>query len=273
LGRHRDALAGLGLGLCAISYDTVEILRVFAGRRGITFPMLADPDSTVIRRFGLLNEAAAPGSRDEGMAHPAVLLVDRDGVVRERFQEERYYHRLTTPAVLARLGAAAAVEGVHARGAHVDVRVAATDRAVHPGNRVTLYVDVTPERGVHVYGPGVAGGYRGLSVEIDAPPFLTVYPARYPAARPLALPWTDEPLIGYTESVRVAVDVALGTRQEMAVVLDAGAGLTLTGTVALQACDDRVCWPPDVIRVAWHFDLIPPDLIRAPETWQHTPRA
>jgi hypothetical protein len=251
----------------------MEILRAFAQRRGITFPMLADPDSVLIRRFGLLNESAAPGSREEGMAHPVALLVDADGTVRDRIQEERYYHRMTTPAVLARLGTAAAVEGGREALGHVEVRVAATDRAVHPGNRLTLYADVIPRPGVHVYGPGVAGGYRGLAVSVDPLPFLTVYPARYPAAARLALPWTDEPLIGYTEAVRVAIDVALGTRQEMAEVLGAGSGLAITGTVALQACDDRVCWAPDAIRVAWHFDLIPPDLARVPEAWQHMPRA
>jgi hypothetical protein len=256
-----------------VSYDSVEILRAFAARRGIGFPMLADPDSTIIRRFGVLSEEAQAGSREEGMAHPALLLVDADGVVRARFEEERYYHRMTTPAVLAAMGAAAAAEVARGAPADVEVRASATDRAVHPGNRFTLYVDVRLPPGVHVYAPGVGGGYQGLAVRIDPLPFLTVYPPRYPPAEPLALPWTDEVLAGYTGAVRVAIDVALGTRQEMAAVLEAGAGLELGGAVAFQACDDRVCRAPQTIRVTWHLDLIPPDLVRVPEAIQHRPRA
>jgi hypothetical protein len=76
---------------------------------------------------------------------------------------------------------------------------------------------------------------------------------------------------GYTGPARVEVDVSLGTRQELAALLEAGEDLTVEATVALQACSDRVCWPPRTIRVAWRFDLIPPDLERAPEDLQHKP--
>lgn len=75
--------------MCSNSYDTVEVLRDFAARRGITFPMLSDLDSRVIRTFGLLNEAHAPGERNYGVPHPVLLVVGRDGVVRRRYAEEQ----------------------------------------------------------------------------------------------------------------------------------------------------------------------------------------
>jgi hypothetical protein len=73
--------------------------------------------------------------------------------------------------------------------------------------------------------------------------------------------------------VRVAIDVVLGTRQELAAVLEAGQGVTVAGTVRLQACDDRVCWAPEAIPVRWHFDPRPPDLDRSPEPLQHKAKA
>lgn len=272
LERTRAELAALGLGVCAISYDTVEIHRAFAERRGVTFPLLADPDSTIIRAFGLLNETAVPGSREAGMAHPAILLVDEHGIVRERFAEERYYHRMTLPAVLYRLGAAAVVAHGLAQREHVRVRTAATQTAVHPGNRFTLVVDVLPRPGAHVYAPDVEG-YQGLALHVVPAPYLTVYPPVYPVPEDLALAWTDESLRGYRGPVRVTVDVACGTRQEMGRLLDAGQGLVINGTLALQACDDRTCWPPETVPLRWQFALVPPDLVRAPEAIQHRPKA
>jgi peroxiredoxin len=38
-----------GLGLAAISYDSVATLADFSARRGITFPRLADPRSETIK--------------------------------------------------------------------------------------------------------------------------------------------------------------------------------------------------------------------------------
>lgn len=269
LERTQSDFAALGLGLCSVSYDSVEILREFAARRGITFPMLADPDSAIIRRFGLLNEDVQPGTREHGVCHPGIFLVDASGIVRERFVERHFYHRMTMPSILWRMGAAMAGDHSVVERAHVGVRTSAPQDAVHPGNRVTLSVNVVPHPGVHIYGPDVGGGYQGLAVTLDPQPWLTAYPAQYPPARELVLPWSDEVLTGYTEPVRVEIDVALGSRQELAALLEAGQGLTLTGTCALQACDDQVCWPREATKIEWRFDLITPDLTRVQEPLQH----
>jgi hypothetical protein len=132
-------------------------------------------------------------------------------------------------------------------------------------------VEVLPRPGVHVYAPGVGGGYQGVALTVDAQPFFSTVPSRYPPPEPLRLPWTNESLAGYTGPLRIDTEILLGTRQELAALLEAGDGLTVEGAVALQACSDSVCWPPRTIRLAWHFDLIPPDLERVPEPLQHKP--
>ena len=47
-----------GIRLAAISYDSQAILIDFAKRHNIEFPLLADPDSKVIRSFDILNSEA-----------------------------------------------------------------------------------------------------------------------------------------------------------------------------------------------------------------------
>jgi len=234
--------------------------------------MLSDPDSAIIRRFALFNENTSPDSRDYGIPHPGVLLVDAAGIVRERFFNERYYHRTTMPAALSRLGMPPHVESVAMDHEHLQIRSGASDATVFPGSQFTLFVDVIPLPGVHIYGQEIPGGYQGLEVTIEQLPYLTVLASRYPEASPLTLAWTDEELTGYTNPLRVTIDVALGTRQELAAVLEAGGGVTITGTVKLQACDDRICWAPDSIPTEWHVDLRPPDLERSPEPLQHKPK-
>ena len=49
-----------GLGIFSISYDSVAILADFAERKNITFPLLADPQSEVIRAFGVLRTNWVP---------------------------------------------------------------------------------------------------------------------------------------------------------------------------------------------------------------------
>ena len=72
-----------GLGLIAISYDSPETLRRFSDSRGISFPLVSDGGSAIIRRYGLLNDTVDSKSRTYGIPHPGTFVVDRKGVVRQ----------------------------------------------------------------------------------------------------------------------------------------------------------------------------------------------
>ncbi len=94
LEQHRAQFTARGLGACSISYDAVDVLATFAGRKGITIPLLSDPDSAVIRRFGLLNTTIpVDNARDYGIPNPGTFLVDAQGVVRGKYFEEQFAHR------------------------------------------------------------------------------------------------------------------------------------------------------------------------------------
>ena len=51
----KQRFAAQGLKLAAISYDSPAILKDFAERHRIDFPLLADPNSEIIRKFNVLN--------------------------------------------------------------------------------------------------------------------------------------------------------------------------------------------------------------------------
>jgi peroxiredoxin len=66
-------LAGQGLELLAVSVDDEpEVVQAFASRLQLTFPILMDPDERVARSY-------------QTFRYPETLLVDREGVVVERF--------------------------------------------------------------------------------------------------------------------------------------------------------------------------------------------
>ncbi len=65
--------------------------------------MLADPNSEVIRAFGLLNQDYPPGSYAHGVAHPIVIVFDANGTVTHRFSRAGYVRRPDLDLVLAEL--------------------------------------------------------------------------------------------------------------------------------------------------------------------------
>jgi len=66
----------------AISVDTPEESRDLSRKAGYTFPLLSDPDTKTIGRYGIVHKGAGQNGHD--IARPAEFLVDRSGVVRWR---------------------------------------------------------------------------------------------------------------------------------------------------------------------------------------------
>ena len=93
LQAKQKELAAAGIQVVGISYDFVDVLKAFAEKRKITFPLLSDPDSKTIKAYGLL-DAAAKG-KQEGIAYPGTMVVDTDGVIRAKLFHEGPFKRHT----------------------------------------------------------------------------------------------------------------------------------------------------------------------------------
>lgn len=251
--------------MCALSYDSVEVLDAFARRKGITVPLLSDPDSAVIRRLGLLNETVPPGdARQHGMAHPGTIVADGAGIVRDVYFEDHYVHRFTMPTILAS-GFGEAPEGrrTEQRLDHADVVTFATQDRVHPGNRITLSVRVAPHPGVHAYASGAeAFGYQPLALSVEAPAHCTVHAPRYPDPDIVDLAGDRVPV--YARPAEIRTDLVLGSRQDLAEALAAGM-LAIRGILSVQTCSEQMCDPPREVSLQWELGLVAPDTERVPE--------
>jgi len=157
-----------GIKLAGISYDSVEILKYFADRRKIEFPLLSDPDSKIIRMYQVLNsEAVGPNA---GMARPGYFFVDTEGMIREKFFEAKYRERLTGNNVLSKLFPELGEEvSDPVEAPHLQLSVGQSDRVAVPGNLVTLTAEVRLPPDVHVYAPGTKG-YKTVKLAIDPLP-------------------------------------------------------------------------------------------------------
>ena len=67
-----------------------KTLHNFAQQHEIGFPLLSDPDSAVIRSFGILNTNIAPELRAHGVPHPVQYLVAPDGAMVRKYFVPNY---------------------------------------------------------------------------------------------------------------------------------------------------------------------------------------
>jgi hypothetical protein len=236
-------------------------LREFAARRGITFPLLADPTSAVITRFGLRQE--------HGQAYATTFVTDAEGVILAKEQEESIVYRRTGASLLLADGALPAGSASAQETPYFALRTTPSNDVVGPGQRITLALDFEMKPGLHAYAPG-SHSYRPLSLSFDAHPRVHAMP---PAAFPQPTPYLFRPLNEtvpvYEGSFRVLQDVVMndvpvGWSQELLEATpDRFEPVVLTGALSYQVCSDTTCFPPATLPLRVDLKLRPKDEIRA----------
>jgi hypothetical protein len=240
-----------------ITYDSLEVLQRFTKERGITYPLIADPGSTIIRRFGLLNETIPTDNRAFGIPWPGTFIIGRDGRVRSRFFEEAYQERNTVASIMARTGTSVGSGPAVTRSTpHLRVTAGATDDVIAPGSRFSIVFEVTPGPTMHVYAPG-RHTYQVVTVELDAQPWLRTHPVTYPPSEIYHFKPLDEHVEVYLKPFRLVKDVTIAATPEAQKQLGALKTVTLTGRLQYQACDDEVCYLPATVPLSWTLEVRP----------------
>ena len=276
-----EELRAQGLGVVAISYDSEEVLADFSQRRGITFPLLSDDDSSVITAFGILNTVAAEGvgpNRDDpdvvadvakyvslfganpmivGTPHPGTFMLDATGRVTSRFFEEFYRERNTTANVMLKLGAGlspiAAIEGTTA---HLTLTAYPSDPSVTVGTRFSIAVEIVPNPDIHVYAPGAEQmGYRVVGLTMAPVPHVRFEPVEFPASEIYHFEPLDERVRVYQQPFMLLQEVVISGAAEVEEALAELDALTLTGTLDYQACNDELCFDPVSVPLSFTLDL------------------
>jgi peroxiredoxin len=274
-----DALHAQGLGVAAISYDPVPTLAEFATRRHIAFPLLSDAGSATIKAFGILNplpEMAFGPDKDDptviaelqkyvaggrpspswaGIAFPGTFILDRKGRVVSRFFEDYYVERSTFSNIMVRLGTAATpVAATKVAGSHVTIATYPSDASVAASNRFSLTLDVTPQTGVHVYAPG-ASGYKVIGVTITPQSFLRVLPTTYPKSETYFFKPLKEQVPVFQKPFTLVQELVLDGTPASQKVYSGKESITIEGSLDYQACDDKVCFNPVSVPLAWTVGL------------------
>jgi hypothetical protein len=244
-----------GLGLVAISYDSVATLADFSTRRGIMFPLLSDAGSATIKRYGIFNTTVVDTSNfTYGIPFPGTFIVDAAGRVTSRFFEAAYQERDTISSVMIRLGGHVDAPATKVAASHLALTTYSSDQIAAPGTHFSLVLDVAPERRVHVYAPGVSG-YRAIALTLQPQPGLLIRQAQYPKAEDYFFQPLNEHVPVYQRPFRIVQDLAIDASAPAVTALEGRTSLTIHATLEYQACDDKVCFIPQTVPLSWTIAL------------------
>ncbi len=268
LEQNREEFRKLGLGVAAISYDSVAILHNFAERRNIHFALLSDADSKVIRELGLLNETVPADNPFHGIPNPGSFVLDAKGAIVAKYFEDDYRQRYTSADILThQFGVDPAAGKSEIEGKQLRLTAIASNSVVAPGQRVALTLDIEMRPDMHVYAPGVEG-YIPIDWKMKESDTAASHEVSYPASVKLHLKAINETVPVYRGHFRLTRDVTIGPDAKVKAALDGSGNFTVDGTLRYQACDDRVCYIPQDLPIQWTFQYEAFDRQRVPAELQ-----
>jgi AhpC/TSA family protein/cytochrome c biogenesis DsbD-like protein len=268
LEKNKDEFKRLGLGLAAVSYDSVEVLHNFSERRAIHFPMLSDSDSKTIRALNILNDTAPKDSPFFGIPFPGSFILDGKGVIVAKYFEEDFRERYTAADILARQFGVSAPEGkTEVEGRQLRLTASASNSSVAPGQRVALTLDIELKPNMHVYAPGVEG-YIAIDWRMKNSDAGTAHDIAYPPSTKLHLQAIDETVPVYRDRFRLTRDITIAQDAQLKPALDNTGKFAIEGVLRYQACDDRVCYIPQELPLKWSFQYESFDRQRVPKELQ-----
>ncbi len=259
-GRAAD-LQREGLGIVGVSYDPVPVLAQFSSRMNVRFPLLSDPGSATIKRFGILNTTLDSANPLYGIPFPGTFIIDAHRVVTSRFFETAYQERDTISSILVKLGGRLDVPATKQTTPHLAITSFATDQVATPGTHLSLVLDIVPAPRVHVYAPGVSD-YKPIALSVRPQPGLVIRSARFPAAEDYFFAPLKEHVAVYQKPFRLVQDVMIDPSPQGTAALKDVTSLTITAALDYQACDDKVCFIPQSVPLSWTVSLVPLDRVR-----------
>lgn len=128
------------------------------------------------------------------------------------------------------------------------------DKEISPGQRVSIVVDVAPRRGMHVYAPG-KHTYKVAKLTMRSQPWLRIHPTTYPPSQIYTFKPLDERVEVYEQPFRLVQDVTVLSSAEARQHLSGQTTVVLSGAFEYQACDERVCYPPQSVPLRWTLPI------------------
>lgn len=138
--------------------------------------------------------------------------------------------------------------------AHLVVTPGVSAATAAPGARLSLFVDVSPRPRMHVYAPEQQE-LIPISLTLEPADAFKVHPAKYPKSEKYFFAPLKETQFVYSRPFRVSQDVTLAATPALRHRAATRESLTIIGRLRYQACDDKICYMPQELRVSWTIGL------------------
>jgi hypothetical protein len=237
-----EDFAAAGINVFSLSYDEQDALADFRDAYGISYTLLSDPESKVIRQFGILNTLISEDDHPWfGIPFPGTYVVNSEGLISHKFFENNLALRVG-PEMLLRAAQGGAIEQSKIdreppAETMWDVYLDGDRLAVSVLKDLVARIEVPAGR--HLYADPAPVGNVPVALVLDEDARIVTREAVKPESESLTLGGTGEVIEVYEGVVELRLPITVNA--DLGVVDTESHEITLAGELHWQTCDDQVC--------------------------------
>jgi hypothetical protein len=237
-----------GISIIGISYDSVQVLKEFAEKYQITYPLLSDVNSDVIRMFGIFNTSIDSKHRWYGIPYPGIYIVDNNLTVVKKQFEKTYYERPTAETVLIKhLDKKVETFIQRFKNSYMTGSFAISDTMAYPAQILTISIHFSMKNNFHLYGRPIPKGYIPLTIELEQNLNVSLDPIQFPATKKLAIESINETFNIFPNEFTLITSLRVKKQPQLG-------KYSLKVHLKSQACDDKSCMLPEELN--FQFPLL-----------------
>ena len=230
-----------GISIIAISYDPVDVLKAFSDKYSISYPLLSDANSEIIKKYGILNTELDAGSRNFGIPNPGIYFINEAFIVQNKQFEKSYTARPSAESILAvHLDKEIDAHIERFKTSYLAGSIAISDTLSYPGQILTVVVKFSLQNNIHLYAKPIPQGFIPLTIDLASPPGFTLDPFPPPPSRQLTIASLEEVFNVVSKEITLTSSVRVDKKPPPGQHL-------LEFSIRFQACDDQVCFPPETL--------------------------
>jgi peroxiredoxin len=257
----REGLRRNGLGVVGVSYDAPDVLKRFSDEHDISYPLLSDRDSSIIKAFEVLDVNAPPGSPAHGVSYHGTYVVDSRGVIVAKLFDAEATLTHSTGLVVSKLfGSPVNTHAKTVTHERLSLTYYASSNYVAAGAAVDLIVEVRLNDGMHVY-PPQNGPYVPIDLQIEASSAFDAQPQISPPTELSLTVEGHDPAQIYVGQFDVSRRISVLDASSSSEAIDPQGNFVIKGVFRFQACDSRICYLPTSIPLKWNLRVAPPSAL------------
>ncbi len=252
-----EVLEADNIKVYGISYDTQANLKKFSDDFDLSYDLLSDVDSDVIKLFGILNTTISPDDEEVdrangrpyyGIPFPGVYVADENGVVTEKFFYRHYASRASGGSIVNSALGEILMPRESPRDSlsseQIKITAFLADESLKFEYYSNLYVRFELAEGLHIYGGDLPEGFIATTVGVEDTTGLRVGEPVYPKTTPKRFDALDVSLNVYEGVVDIAVPVSLTAEVMNWTNPNKPDSIEIPVKVDYQVCSDSVCYLP-----------------------------